>query len=293
MNRIELGFIPKPILVSLSNILPSKAIPEAIVETSKYRQIMASIEEIDLIEPLSVSSVDRKSGQHLLLDGHMRLIALRELGRLEVPCLVSTDDEAYTYNNRVNRLASVQEHMMIRRAVERGVSPERLAKALCVNVRLLQQKMTLLDGICPEVIDILKDREFASEVSKILRQMKSTRQIECAELMVSANNLTVAYARALCAATPPSMLTGGKKATPAGQATQEQIAKMERESASLHATYRLAERSYGDDVLQLVLARGYVAKLIENPAVARFLEQRYPEVLAEFEVLVRTVSLDQ
>ena len=57
-------------------------------------------------------------------------IALRDLGRSVAPCLVAIDDEAYTYNNRVNRVSTIQEHFMIRRAVERGVSPERLAKAL-------------------------------------------------------------------------------------------------------------------------------------------------------------------
>jgi hypothetical protein len=43
----------------------------------------------------------------------------------------------------------------------------------------------------------------------------------------------------------------------------------------------------------LVLAKGYLAKLLENPAIKRFLQQRQPEFLAEFEAIVQTVSLDQ
>lgn len=39
---------------------------------------------------------------------------------------------------------------MIRRAVERGVSPERLAKALSVDVLQIMKRMALLDGICAE-----------------------------------------------------------------------------------------------------------------------------------------------
>jgi hypothetical protein len=50
-------------------------------------------------------------------------VALKQLGFDKVPCLVATDDESYTYNNRINRLSSIQEHLMIRRAVERGVTP--------------------------------------------------------------------------------------------------------------------------------------------------------------------------
>ena len=32
------------------------------------------------------------------------------MGETEVTCLISTDDEAFTYNKRVNRLAIIQEH---------------------------------------------------------------------------------------------------------------------------------------------------------------------------------------
>jgi hypothetical protein len=68
----------------------------------------------------------------------------------QAACLVSTDDESYTYNNRVNRLSTIQEHYMIRRVIDRGVSPERLAKALSVDVSQIMKKMSLLDGVCPE-----------------------------------------------------------------------------------------------------------------------------------------------
>ena len=120
----------------------------------------------------------------MLLDGHIRLMALRDLGHVEAACLVATDDEMYTYNNRLNRLATVQEHYMIRRAIDRGVSPDRLAKALSVDVSQIMKKMTLLNGICPEAVELLKDRQFSPEVTRAIRKMKPTRQVECVELMV-------------------------------------------------------------------------------------------------------------
>ncbi|CAB3711490.1 hypothetical protein LMG27174_04263 [Paraburkholderia rhynchosiae] len=39
---------------------------------------------------------------------------------------------------------------MIRRVVQRGVSPERLAKALAMDVSHILKKLSLLDGICLE-----------------------------------------------------------------------------------------------------------------------------------------------
>ena len=68
------------------------------------------------------------------------------------------DDEAYTYNKRINRLATVQEHFMIVRAIERGVSEDKLANALNLDVKAINRRRTLLVGICPEVIELLKDK---------------------------------------------------------------------------------------------------------------------------------------
>jgi len=293
MSKVAFSFVLKPVLVEFETLLLSKTLTPTVQDTYKFRQIKTSIEEVGLIEPLTISTVDRKSGQHLLLDGHIRLMALKELGETQALCLVANDDETYTYNNRVNRLSSVQEHLMIRRAIERGLSPERLAKALSLNVRLVKDKMTLLDGVCPEVVEILKDREFSAETSKILRRMKPTRQIECAELMISANNLTVNYARALLAATSREMLVSPKGTSRSQAATQDQITKLERETANLHERYRIVEQSYGDDVLSLSLVRGYTKKLLENEAIVGFLQKRYPDFLQEFSSLGSAVALDQ
>lgn len=293
MTKVPLGFIPDTLLVPLDQILPSRKTPTGLITSVKFKQIRSSIDDVGLIEPLSVTAANKTTGQHLLLDGHIRLIALTELGFIEAPCLVATDDEAYTYNSRINRLSTIQEHFMIRRAIERGLSMERLAKALSVDVSHIIKKMTLLDGICPEAADLLKDRQFSAEISRVIRKMKPTRQVECVELMVSANNITVSYAEALLVATPTEMLVDGKKPQKLTGVTQEQMSRMEREMANLQGQYKLVEQTYAEDVLNLVLARGYLAKLLDNKSVVRYIKQRRPEVLEQFEVIVETTSLDQ
>lgn len=293
MSGVTLGFIPEPLNVPVVCILPSRKPPEGIGTSRKFKQIKSSIEEIGLIEPLTVTAANQQSGQHVLLDGHIRLIALRDLGYVEASCLVATDDEMFTYNNRINRLSTIQEHLMLRRAIERGVSPERLAKALSVDVSHIQKKITLLNGICPEAAELLKDRQFSPELSRAIRKMKPTRQVECIELMVSANNLTVAYAEALLVATPVPLLINGKKPKKLTGISQEQMGKMEREMGNLQGQYKLVEQTYGQDVLNLVLAKGYLAKLLENESISAFLRQRQPDLITEFEIIVQTVSLDQ
>ncbi|HQN46084.1 MAG TPA: plasmid partitioning protein RepB C-terminal domain-containing protein [Rugosibacter sp.] len=57
--------------------------------------------------------------------------------------------------------------------------------------------------------------------------------------------------------------------------------------------YKLVKQSYGQDVLNLVLAERYLEKLLANKMVARYLRQHQPEVLEQFEKIVSTKSLDQ
>ncbi|WP_157314545.1 plasmid partitioning protein RepB C-terminal domain-containing protein [Chitinibacter sp. GC72] len=291
MSALQLGFIPEPLTLPLDRILPSRKTPEGILGSRKFKQIVASVEAIGLIEPLSVGK-PHTSGLHVLLDGHIRLVVLRQLGYTDAPCLVATDDESYTYNNRINRISSIQEHHMLRRAVERGVTPERLAKALNVDVSQIHKKVTLLEGICVEAVELLKDQQFSANMGAVLRKLKPTRQIECVELMLAANNITVVYAEALLAATPQHLLVGETKPRKIRGISADQMAKMEREMGSLQGQLKLVEKSYGQDVLLLVLAKGYLGRLIENQAVYRFLSQRQPDVLAEFELIVQTVALD-
>nr|WP_316643102.1 plasmid partitioning protein RepB C-terminal domain-containing protein [uncultured Roseateles sp.] len=292
MTGIALGFVPEPMSVPIDLLLPSRKVPVGLATSRKFKQIKSSIEEIGLIEPLSIAALDAGTGKHLLLDGHVRLVVLRDLGYETAPCLVATDDESYTYNNRLNRLSTIQEHFMIRRAIDRGVPPERLANTLSVDVSHIEKKMNLLDGICPEAIELIKDRQFSAELGRVIRKMKPTRQVECVELMVSANNLTVAYAEALLVATPPSALVEDKRPRKVHGVTPEQMARMEREMANLQGQYRLVEQTYGQDVLNLVLARGYLAKLLENPKVSKYLKLRQPEVLEQFAAIVATSTLD-
>jgi ParB/RepB/Spo0J family partition protein len=292
MSKISLGFVPEPRLVPIDKVLPSRKAPVGLASSRKYKQIHSSIAEVGLIEPLAVSPIAGSEGMYTLLDGHMRLLALRDLGVENVPCLEALDDESYTYNNRLNRLSSIQEHYMIRRALERGVSSERLAKALNIDVSHIRKKMNLLDGICPEATGLLEDRQFSAELSRVIRKMKPTRQVECVELMISANNMTVSYAEALLAATPADLLVDGKKPRKFSGVSKEQMARMEREMSSLQGQYKLVEQSYGQDVLTLVLVRGYLVKLLGNAEVAKFLRGKAPEILEQFETIAETTSLE-
>lgn len=199
-SRPSCRFEPSLAVLPVSALLPLKTVPEAIKQTIKYKQIAKSVTEIGIIEPLVVARWKDQGGRYLLLDGHMRYAALVDMAAAEVQCLIAADDEAYTYNKRINRLATVQEHLMIVRAIERGVSEDKLANALNLDVKAIKRRRMLLVGVCPEVVELLKDKSVNPITFEVLRKMKPMRQIDAAELMSTAGNYTASYANALLAA---------------------------------------------------------------------------------------------
>ena len=59
--------------------------------------------EVGLVEPLMVYPQKDKRRSILLVDGHLRYYALKELGETEADCIIANDDESFTYNARVSR----------------------------------------------------------------------------------------------------------------------------------------------------------------------------------------------
>ena len=288
-----LGFELQTYQVPLDQLLPSKKMPDGVMDTRKYKQILSSIVEIGLIEPLSVIQPDPAKPEYLLLDGHIRALALKNLGMGDAPCLMAKDDETYTYNHRINRLSTIQEHLMIRRAIEQGVSKDRLAKAFDVKITSINRRVNLLKGICPEVVAMLQDKQFPPDLTRVLRNMKPARQVEAVELMIASNSFTMAHAEALLKATPPEQRNDTKPATRPKAPPMEQIAKLEKEMNQVHTQFKDAEQHYGSDLLNLVLAKGFIAKLLANESVKHFIECNENEILEHFELVVNTVSMEE
>ena len=65
--------------------------------------------------------------------------------------------------------------------------------------------------------------------------------------------------------------------------TREEIAKMELEMETIERDLKAVEASYGENMLNLTVARGYIKRLLENVKVVKFLSGNYREILSEFE----------
>jgi len=285
-QKVPIAFKSEGVTVPLENILPLKSLPKSIRSTQRYLRIKASMQEVGIIEPLVVFPQKGNKGTYMMLDGHVRLDIAKDLGFESLFCLVATDDEAFTYNHKISQLTPIQEHFMILRAIKNGVSEPRIAKTLNVNIDTIKQKRDLLTDICPEAVELLRNRRASAGAIREMKRVKSMRQIEMAELMVASNNYTAVYAKCLVAASPPEQVIETERhKAPAGMA-QNDIARLQSEMQNLEREFALVQAEYGQNMLNLVVVVGYLRSLLNNAAVVRFLSQAEPTMLAEFQKIV-------
>ena len=289
--QVRRAFEDDTLTLPLSAIQPEKTLDPSVLRSVKYGRISASIAETGLVEPLVVSRL--AGGGFRLLDGHARMVALQAAGMTEARCLVALEDEAFTYNKRISHLATIQEHYMIMRALAKGASEERIAASLNLDVAAIRKRRTMLDGICPEVVERLKSKSVNVGVFASLRRMKPLRQIEAFELMTDAGNMTSSYARVLLAGTRQGDLVSPEKARKTAGLAPEQLERMQQEMEAVQADFKTVEETFGPNVLQLVVATGYIGSLIKNPQIEQYLEEHHSEYLTQFRSIVRATSLDQ
>src|SRR6476661_1395873 len=124
MAKVKPAFDQHVVVLPIDTIVPQKVISSDYRKNAIYKRISASLEHVGLIEPLVV--YPRGPRDYLLLEGHTRLEILKQLGVTEVRTIFAMDDEAYSYNRRVNHSPPVAEYFMMQKAISHGVSEERL-----------------------------------------------------------------------------------------------------------------------------------------------------------------------
>ncbi len=149
-------------------------------------------------------------------------------------CLVATDDEAYTYNKRVNRLAIIQEHRMILTALQKGVSEERLARALNLTSRV-----SAAAGACSRESARRPPSCFGTSMSRSTHFGTQEDEAASADRGGRAHGGYGQVHHQLCALTggchPEDQLVEAKKRHEG--LTPEQIEKMETEAANLQREF--------------------------------------------------------
>ena len=283
-SAVQAAFEKHVVILPLNIIVPQKVVTKGQREGDFYRQITASLKHVGLIEPLIV--YPRGPGEYLLLEGHVRLEILKSLGITEAKCLLSTDDESYTYNRHVNYIPSIAQHFMLLEALKNGLTEERIALALDVSIESIRARRDMLNGVCPEAIQVLIDKPVTPQVFSILRKMKAIRQIEAAEHMVAGGTYTIPFAKALLAVTKPELLEEHPSSRQLAATSIAARSMLKEENDFLLRDLKSVEESYGTDVLTLTVSTGYLDRLLGNPRIERYLERNHVDILQTLQNLV-------
>ncbi|ECC1659833.1 TPA: ParB N-terminal domain-containing protein [Salmonella enterica subsp. salamae] len=287
---IKYCFGNKCVDVPVEALMPSKQLPVNVKLSQKYKQIVLSVKEFGLVEPAVICFQD--SGAVIkILDGHLRVEALKELNIPTVPCIISPDEEAYTYNKHVNRLSVIQEQKMLRIAVEAGVPVEMLSAALGITPSILTARFRLLDGICEEVVVLLADKHVPRALFEVLKKMKPVRQLEVINIMTTLNNFTRRLALSLLQGTSPEQLVNNKNSKMEERDHRASIERLEREMAAVQIDTEKLSDDYGGNNLKLVIIKSHITKILDNAKVLHWLMDNNPEYLSQLKKLSEIRSL--
>jgi ParB-like chromosome segregation protein Spo0J len=287
---IKIAFERETIKVPLADILPTKTLADAVKRSSTYKTLEASYPVVGIIEPPLVCR--QPDGTYLLLDGHARLAVAKAAGATELDCLVSLADEAYSHRGHVSELSPIQANRMILRALDAGVPDERLAKALNRSAKTIRMSRTMLKDICPEALELLKDKPVSTASFALFKNVKPIRQIEMAELMNKVTNYGKGYAAGLVSTTKADLLAERPQVKRRPKPKAEDLLQMEAEMQTVERDILRIDETYGRDVINLTVARGYVTKLLENAKVVKYLASKHPDVLTEFQRIHEAESLE-
>jgi hypothetical protein len=282
------AFQTNVLTLPLTSIVPRKMEAPELIRSTIFKQILASVREIGLIEPLVV--YPQEDNRFLLLDGHLRLEALKMLGKKEVRCIISTDDESYTYNKRVNHIPPVAQHFMLVEALKSGVAEERIAATLNVNIGAIKKRVQMLDGICGEVIEMLRDRKVSLELFPVLRKMRPIGQIATVELMVLRNDYSVSFAKTRLAISPPALLAKSSKARQIKANADAADLLLNEYTDGLIQNLKAIEETYGTDVLTLTVACAYLDRLFSEQKIELYLQRHHPGNLETLKTIVSTMQ---
>lgn len=174
---------------------------------------------------------------------------------------------------------------MIVKAVNDGVSPERLAAALNMPLHVVKASMNLLNGIHEQAADLLKDKNISPRAIQLLKRVNGMRQIEIADLMVKHNNFFTGYAEALVLGTVKDQMVKPDEPKKKKGMSAEDIARMESEMESLERDLKAVTDNYMENMFTLQTAQTYIKNLLKNAKIVRYLNANHAEIYSEFETI--------
>lgn len=180
--------------VALNEVVPSPFQPRRDFPMEHIAELMESIKEHGIIQPLIVRMVN---GKFELIAGERRWRASRELGLKDVPVIVRTASDkdvlelALIENLQRENLNPIEEAQAYERlAKEFGLRQEDIAQRVGKNRATVANAIRLLD-LPAKVQGLLRDSKLSTGHAKVLLSLKDNTDMESAADTVIGKGLTV------------------------------------------------------------------------------------------------------
>lgn len=270
--------------VALAEVVPSPLQPRTEFPGEQLTELMDSIREHGIIQPLIVRL---RGGKHELIAGERRWRAARELGLREVPVIVreAADKDvlemALIENLQREGLNPIEEAQAYHRlAKEFNLRQEDIAQRVGKNRATVANAIRLLE--LPSAIQQhLRDRKLTTGHAKVLLALKARPDVESAADQIIAKGLTVRGAEKLVdhllnpPKPKPQPAAADAELQAALRAIEQRLTRHFSTAAAVHhgeKKGRLELEYYGVDDLNRLLG---LMGLGEEPAAGDFI--RWPE----------------
>ena len=190
----------KVIFLPVETIAPNPEQPRRHFEPEKLEELAASIQEMGLLQPLTVR---RRDGRWELVSGERRLRACKLAGLAQVPCLsIAVDDRsssllALVENLQRRDLDFWEEALALRRLVDDwGLSQEECARRIGKSQSAVANKLRLLK-LPREVLELLREHGCSERHARALLPLEDGELQRRAAGQVVKLGLTVAQTESL------------------------------------------------------------------------------------------------
>ncbi|MES0139573.1 hypothetical protein NKJ88_32325 [Mesorhizobium sp. M0016] len=139
-----------------------------------------------------------------------------------------------------------------------------------------------VNGICPDVLDLLRDAPVKTKIFGLLQKVLPARQLEIARLMVAMDRVRITYARLLVALTPQALLVEGFNLSTITTQAEDQRGAMVLDVGAVSLAVLSAAERHGQVGLELVAANRFFDRLMDNSRVVRYLARTFPGHFEEF-----------
>ena len=284
----QLSFARLPAPVPLDQLLLRQQTARDELRGKRLRGLQCSIERFGQLAPVVVIPVragarSSNDAQFVVLDGELRVTGLQQLRAKSAVCIQPVA-KSLASAERLNLPSIAQEHQILARAVETGMSIGYLAEVFGIEPSAIKLRLGMLHRICPDALRLIGDTPASEGAYRCLRRLTPQRQVEVAQAMLDLEDFSARVALALVRSTPGLQFVRKPRFVWTDEERTSAATISNAFAATSAETRRLATQ-HPNATLELSILTAHVRGLLSNTALVRWLALNRPDQLQRLAAL--------